>query len=65
MVKNQAAEGAIQVKVRIMSRHHDGCTTGIDFLENSENFFSVWRAQSPHAAAHRPKAYRAWQNVSG
>ena len=45
MVKNQAAEGAIQVKVRVMRRHHDGCSAGIDFLENLEDFFGVFRVK--------------------
>ena len=45
MAEFKTAERAVQIKVRVMRCHEDGCSAGIDFLENAENFFSVFRVQ--------------------
>lgn len=43
MTEFQAAEGAVQIKVRVMRCHEDGRAAGVDFLEDAEDFFSVFR----------------------
>ena len=46
MAEFQTAEGAVQIKVRVMRCHQNRGAAGIDFLENAEDFFGKKKKKS-------------------